>query len=186
MKKIQFCSGNNHLPGWENFDSNIDIRKILPFQPESVDFIFIEHGIEHVTQTEAYFFLERCYGILKPGGVIRLTFPDVYKILMDQECQETYSQRWGYNYSKDKTINALKMNIFGWGHLSFWTRGGMMAALAACGFKPFAVNAENSEYEELQNIEQHWKHPAQQLNLKEEEAKKMENSHTTNVEGVKG
>ena len=58
MKKIQFGSGGKDcfIDGWENYDIDIDIRKPLPFENNSVDFVMAEHLIEHVTQHDAYLF----------------------------------------------------------------------------------------------------------------------------------
>jgi predicted SAM-dependent methyltransferase len=85
MKKIQFCSGNNVLIDWENYDKQIDISKPLPFDNNSIDFIFLEHGLEHITQIEGIDFLKECYRILKINGVMRIAFPDIEKIYKEND-----------------------------------------------------------------------------------------------------
>ena len=81
MTKVQFASGGNHLDGWLNLEqSNGDITKPLAFKNDSVDFIFIEHGSEHVTPQQGYRFLMECYRILKKDGVIRVIVPDIDQV----------------------------------------------------------------------------------------------------------
>ena len=82
MLKIQFCCGETKLDGWINLDVEIDISKPLPYESGAVDYIYCEHGIEHVTQKEAWGFLEECNRILRNGGKIRIAFPDIYQIVL--------------------------------------------------------------------------------------------------------
>jgi predicted SAM-dependent methyltransferase len=49
---------------------------ILPFENNSLDFIFSEHFFEHLFFDEALSLLGECYRILKPWGVIRNRVPD--------------------------------------------------------------------------------------------------------------
>lgn len=184
MKKVQFCCGANHLNGWENFDANINIKNLLPFENDSVDFIFIEHGIEHVTQMEGLSFLMQCRNILKPGGIIRVTFPDVEKILNSPECIKEYSKRWGWQtYHKDKTVNVLRVCVFSWNHKSMWTAGIIKAAMRAADLKSYEVQNGKSEHPELQNIEQHWRMTFSAGGCTADEAKRIEALHTSTVEG---
>jgi predicted SAM-dependent methyltransferase len=55
----------------------VDIRKRLPFPDESVDLILSEHLLEHVGVEHATFFLQESHRILKPGGRIRHSTPDL-------------------------------------------------------------------------------------------------------------
>lgn len=48
MRKIQFGCGGNKLDGWENYDRDVNISKPLPFEDNSIRFIFAEHVLEHV------------------------------------------------------------------------------------------------------------------------------------------
>jgi predicted SAM-dependent methyltransferase len=96
--KIQFCSGGNLLQGFLNTDlyapdplDRIDITKPLPFANETVDFVFCEHGFEHVTAPDGLRFLDECFRILIPGGTIRLCVP-----VLD---------RLGYAQSRDIILN---------------------------------------------------------------------------------
>jgi predicted SAM-dependent methyltransferase len=48
----------------------------LPFDDNSINFIFSEHFFEHLFFDEALSLLTECYRILKPYGVIRTCVPD--------------------------------------------------------------------------------------------------------------
>ena len=75
MLKLHFGCGSNKLNGWENIDQEIDVRKALPYESNSVDFIFHEHLIEHLDEVDGYNFLHESYRILKPSGYLRISTP---------------------------------------------------------------------------------------------------------------
>ena len=55
----------------------LDIRQPLPFADGSVDWVYAEHLIEHVSLTDGTVWLAEVRRILAPGGVLRLTTPDL-------------------------------------------------------------------------------------------------------------
>lgn len=65
---------------WPQFTHRLDVRNGLPFEDDSVDFIYASHSLEHVTKAEAVKILKECHRVLKPSGIIRLVVPDL-KIL---------------------------------------------------------------------------------------------------------
>ena len=58
-----------------------DITHRLAFDDSSVDAIFIEHVLEHVTYDEAVFFLKEAHRILVRGGTLRIVTPDITKVM---------------------------------------------------------------------------------------------------------
>ena len=80
--KLNIGCGRNHLQGWLNADISygdiyLDATKKFPFENNSVTFIFSEHLIEHLPLNKGIKFLKECYRVLKPGGVLRLSTPDL-------------------------------------------------------------------------------------------------------------
>jgi predicted SAM-dependent methyltransferase len=75
MLKVQFGSGSNLLPGWENRDSDCDITKPLPYASRSVDEVLAEHVCEHVSGPSFVKFLLECRRILKNGGKLWIAMP---------------------------------------------------------------------------------------------------------------
>ena len=55
----------------------LDISKPLPFADGALDWVYAEHLIEHVTVPVATFWLAEVRRVLAPGGVLRLTTPDL-------------------------------------------------------------------------------------------------------------
>ncbi len=83
MVRLHLGCGWNLLTGWINIDlvggkTDLvwDLRKPLPFAPESVDAVFLEHVFEHMTYSETLTVLGHLKSSLKPGGVLRVGVPD--------------------------------------------------------------------------------------------------------------
>lgn len=58
---------------------SIDAKKKLPFQNCSVDSIYISHVLNCFSRNEAIGFLKEAHRVLTPGGVIRISVPDLSK-----------------------------------------------------------------------------------------------------------
>lgn len=156
MRKVQLGSGSRRLRGWENHDKDIDIRKRLPYKDESVDRIMLEHLIEHVTQHEAYSFLNECMRVLKVGGAVRVIFPDVKRI--HENCDDTYREFVKKHQHIEATTKiAVEQIIFNFNHLSFWTIDSMETAMKIVGFQTRTAEYNKSDDPELNGIDGHWK-----------------------------
>jgi len=59
----------------------LDVRNILPWASNSVDYITHHHLLEHLTDEEGELFLKECYRVLKPNGVMRFSVPDPKKLI---------------------------------------------------------------------------------------------------------
>lgn len=55
----------------------LDATKPLPFEDVSFDWVYAEHFIEHITLREAISWLKEVRRVLQPGGVARITTPDL-------------------------------------------------------------------------------------------------------------
>ncbi|MEU1284012.1 methyltransferase domain-containing protein [Kitasatospora sp. NPDC005856] len=62
--------------------TRLDIAEPLPFADASVDWVYAEHLIEHVTMPVAIGWLREARRVLRPGGVLRLTTPDLARYLV--------------------------------------------------------------------------------------------------------
>ncbi|MET9611864.1 methyltransferase domain-containing protein [Kitasatospora indigofera] len=61
--------------------TQLDISEPLPFADGSVDWVYAEHLIEHVTMPVAVGWLREARRVLRPGGVLRITTPDLARYL---------------------------------------------------------------------------------------------------------
>ena len=63
---------------WPKNITVFDVRRCLPYQDNSVKFIYSSHCLEHLSKAEAKKLLGECYRVLVPGGVIRIIVPDLH------------------------------------------------------------------------------------------------------------
>jgi predicted SAM-dependent methyltransferase len=103
--------GTDYKEGWVNIDNNSDnniekldlnwdLRNSLPYKKNSVDFIFNEHLIEHLTVEEAKVVVKDLIRVLKKGGVLRIATPNL---------KEVVDQYLHLPISKDQTIKRFKL-----------------------------------------------------------------------------
>lgn len=95
MFKLHVGCGWNVLPGWLNCDVqpryanvvHIDARHGLPFPDGIFDYVYHEHVIEHLRRADGLTLLAECFRVLRPGGKIRVTAPDLdflWKLMHEQ------------------------------------------------------------------------------------------------------
>ena len=155
--------GETYFDGWINIDIdsdisdlNHDVRKSLPYEDNSADFIYHEHFIEHLTSEEGVVFLKETHRILKKNGIMRIATPDLDYIVF------RYIYRWKhqawikvYGYSHIQT-RAEMMNICfrDWGHQYLYNKEELDRRLRESGFKKIYKQKFNkSKYPELRNRE---------------------------------
>jgi SAM-dependent methyltransferase len=160
---LHFGCGGFKLPGWQNFDRELDITQPLPFADNSVDFIFSEHVIEHVTIQQAWTYFEECRRVLKPGGIVRTNFPNIVQTWRTQTPDYknfVTSSGWG-----EPCIRHL---VFNHGHQALWTPDLMITVLWAVGYaNAISTFPLYSDHLELVGIEQHWRSIGEACNLVE-------------------
>jgi SAM-dependent methyltransferase len=154
VKKLHLGCGSHKIEGWENHDMDVDLRAWLPFENDSVDFIFSEHVVEHLRPFEAWHYFEECFRILKRGGVVRTTVPDITQVWTkkDPEYAAFVAQRgWGDGSQK----SSIQHLVFNHGHQSLWTPSLLATVQAAIGFLVVYARPYHSDFEPLSNLEQH-------------------------------
>ncbi|MDR3177221.1 MAG: methyltransferase domain-containing protein [Desulfovibrio sp.] len=58
-------------------DIYLNVYSKFPFPDNSFDVVYSEHLIEHIVVDKIAHFLQEVYRILKPGGLLRITTPDL-------------------------------------------------------------------------------------------------------------
>jgi predicted SAM-dependent methyltransferase len=166
--KLHIGSGRNYKEGWVNIDFDPKTRKDIlynlskgiPFPDNSVDFIYNEHFIEHLTYDEGFAFMQEAYRALKPGGVLRIACPDL-DFLMEGYIKDSWrSQEWvrlikAYWYPGRCYMFNQNMREDG-GHQYMYNHEELAARLNEAGFFSHHIRAEkvnHSTHKELQNIE---------------------------------
>ena len=88
MKCINIGCGSRFNENWINVDIQPvnnriiahDISNELPFTDNYFDVVYHSHVIEHLQRDKVAVFLEDCYRVLKPGGILRIAAPDLEQI----------------------------------------------------------------------------------------------------------
>lgn len=121
---INIGCGKAKLPGFVNIDLEpggdiqCDVTKGLPYADATVDGIYSEHFIEHLSQRDIVAFLRECRRVLKPGGRVRIATPDLGEIVR-QYANNDWRQPWLRQYGYDWVYNRaeyLNVNLREWGH----------------------------------------------------------------------
>lgn len=162
-RKLNFGCGSNRLEGWENYDSDCDISKPLPFPDGCASHIFCEHCTEHVELREAFGFFKECLRVLRDGGVIRIAVPDLAQIaegLWDSRQGSREYIRAVHGHDKGTPLGCLIATMFDHGHKAIWTTDTLIAALWAAGFpraKLKKANYGSTWYDGMGGLEGHGK-----------------------------
>jgi predicted SAM-dependent methyltransferase len=89
MKCLNLGCGNRYLQGWVNIDfhSNnesviqYDLTKGIPYESETFEVVYHSHVLEHFSKNDGELFMQECYRVLKPGGIIRIAVPNLEEIV---------------------------------------------------------------------------------------------------------
>ena len=85
------CPNRKQLELESNY-INVDLKKGIPFDDNSIDGILASHFLEHLDAQEALSLLKECHRVLKSNGIIRVSIPDAVKFyyLIKNDCKD-----WG-------------------------------------------------------------------------------------------
>lgn len=95
--KLNLGSHNKRIDGYTNIDildlPEVDIKHDLtklpwPFEMSSVEEIFAEEFLEHISWRKCEAILNECYRILMPGGKLKIQVPDIDAMcrMIDERC----------------------------------------------------------------------------------------------------
>jgi predicted SAM-dependent methyltransferase len=160
--KVNIGCGKIKYEGWINIDIDhdadivLDVRKGLPFDDESVDFIYNEHFLEHLTFEESSKLLGEIYRCLKKDGVVRIATPDLDYVIQ-KYCKDWKDQDWlqnsNYDYIKTKG-NMINVSFREWGHKYLFNEEDLRKHLLGAGFKFIErCTINQSHYVELRGLE---------------------------------
>lgn len=161
IKQLHVGCGEVVLPDWLNVEYeprkiygafseskgawllNYNLHKRWPLKSKSLDFIAAAHFIEHFDLNEGLIFMQKCFDVLKPGGVIRLSCPDLaiyaqhYVSKNKTFFENSLIQEW-CTFKKAKTcgqIFAAKAYDSGNSHRWFYDAESLIQCLELVGFK---------------------------------------------------
>lgn len=166
--KLNVGCGTDYKKGWINIDNNSDnnIKKLdlnwdlnnpLPFQDSSIDFIFNEHLIEHLSVEESRRVIKDFMRILKKKGVLRIAMPDLEDIVdlyMDPNWKKRpVIKNHDLEFVKTKA-EIVNMSFSWWGHKWLYDWDELTRRLKESGCQTFTrCKAKESSFKELKDLE---------------------------------
>lgn len=169
--KLNIGAGSNNLTGWLNTDLNrsgaehVDMTQPLPFASESVDFVFAEHTVEHISPAQAWGFFKEVRRVLKPGGIFRIAVPSIERVLelADREYLEHLSNA---GFGPPTREAAVANQIIFHGHQALWSVSLLQTCFDALGFaRAVEASVLTSDHPELRGIHGHGKTIGERNNL---------------------
>jgi predicted SAM-dependent methyltransferase len=173
IKKLQLGASNSVMAGWLNTDVlpisrnvvYLDATRRFPFDNDVFDYVYSEHMIEHVEHEGAVLMLRECFRVLKPGGKIRISAPDlkVYVNLFSEE--KTTSQNFYIDWVTErfmphvdycKEVFLINNAFRAWGHQFLYDQETLRITMSRIGFEDVKCYQPGvSEDENLRGIESH-------------------------------
>ena len=182
---LHIGAGCNILDGWLNTNYPnrswsgraiaMDATIRFPMPDNAFDFIFSEHMIEHVPYSDGISFLRESFRVLKPGGRIRISTPDI-RFLVDllgsdlRKVQKDYiawaSERFLRNGEPHTALSVVNNFVRDWGHTYIYDRSTLETALTQVGFVAVtSVRVNESDQPWLQGIDNPERFPGDYLEL---------------------
>ncbi len=160
-RRIQFGAGHLPLPHpWENYDRDVDCAQPLDprrFPDGCAEIVFSEMMAEHLKPQEAWTFLDGCYRILRPGGLIRIVIPD-FSMTWKLKDPDWLRVNSGVTTADGSWKDNMRSVLFGHGHQGLWNSELLRDVLEAIGFADVRIHrAGESDRPELKGLEQHHK-----------------------------
>ena len=159
-RKLHLACGDNILEGWANIDihkkGNVigwNLTHKLPIQSETINLVFCEHFIEHITFNQARTLLAECHRCLRNGGILRLSTPSLAKMIKEYLSGKTteWSDVGWHPITPCQMINdGFRL----WGHQFIYDDCELEHLLLDCGFREIRkVSWRQSINPELRNLE---------------------------------
>jgi len=137
--RLHLGCANTILAGWLNVDlfgrqptdAALDVTRPLPLTDESVDAIFAEHMVEHLTYEESFALARECARVLRVGGVLRFVVPDFERYARSYAEQDDFIETLGHD--RLTPLLELASVAYGHSHRSIWDAATLISLLAHAG-----------------------------------------------------
>jgi predicted SAM-dependent methyltransferase len=159
MKKLHLGCGSHYLKGWENIDISskkadvhMDLTKPFPFPNDSIGYIYNEHFLEHLSYNEGLSFLKECFRVLIPRGVLRISTPNLRK-LVDVYVQGTLNEWADVGFVSESPCKLMNDGMRLWEHKFLYDIQELEASLRKVGFVVKRVSYKESDNPVLAGLE---------------------------------
>lgn len=158
QRKLQIGCGGNLRSGWLNSDYyprssgilHLDATQTFPLPSDAFDLVYSEHMIEHVPHRGGQAMLDECFRVLKPGGRIRISTPDLNFLveLLREDLSELQLDyiRWSTRrFIADAPVEAasyvVNNYVRDWGHTFIYDERTLRGSLERAGFTEVSRHA---------------------------------------------
>src|SRR5262249_33899517 len=173
VRKLQLGTSNSLIEGWLNTDLlptssgvvYLDATKRFPFKDNTFDYVYSEHMIEHIEYDAALFMLGECFRVLRPGGRIGISAPDLIVLFgllsSEKTASKTFYVDWMTrkflpNVTSCKEVFLINNAFRAWGHQFLYDRETMEMTMKKVGFENIRYYSPRaSDDETLRGIESH-------------------------------
>jgi predicted SAM-dependent methyltransferase len=175
IKKLHLGCGVHLLDGWLNSDFfprannvvHIDATGVYPFPDGTFDYAYSEHMIEHVPYPAGHSMLKESWRVLKDGGKMRISTPNLAFLIAlyeseRSELQEEYIRKSSKDCRAALPCDTFVINNFvrAWMHQFIYDEKVLRFSMEQAGFVEIAKAALNeSEAPALQNLENEHRSP---------------------------
>lgn len=168
--KLNIGCGTDYKQSWINIDNNSDkniekldlswdLRYPLPFGDNTIDFIYNEHFIEHLTPEESKKSISDFMRVIKPGGILRIAMPDmedVFELYKDNNWRDRpIINNHGLHFVKTRA-EMVNMSFSWWGHKWLYDWEELSRRLEEVGYAKKKIkrcNIRESSYIQLRDLE---------------------------------
>jgi predicted SAM-dependent methyltransferase len=144
--ELRLHLGSGFLPkeGWIDVDLagvRVDLvwnlKHGIPFGDDTVDAVFHEHLLEHLSLRDGFQLTRDCRRALKPGGVLRVAVPNA------GDCLRSYAGVDDPDWARSRPTPMLSVQalFYEHGHRAMYDEQLLVAVLTAAGFEEVAGRA---------------------------------------------
>ena len=163
-RRLQVGAGRNRFPGWVNADIDpraeviVILGRRLPFGRGTLDRIYLEHVLEHVSYFTAVSFLTETRRVLSKGGIVRIAVPDLEDVARGY-LNDDWRTRFDWVNWPEFTFIATRAEMINiafrwWGHTHLYDRQELARALVEAGYTQFEfVDRGKSQHPDLEGLE---------------------------------
>ncbi|MDR3058025.1 MAG: methyltransferase domain-containing protein [Prevotella sp.] len=167
LKLLNLGCGSRYHHEWTNIDFHStgksvighNLLKGIPFDDKTFDLVYHSNVIEHFSKADAPEFINECYRVLKPNGILRVVFPDLEKIVRQYirllaELQNNNSQyESDYDWIMLELFDQMVRNVSGGEMFQYFVRESIpneKFVLERCGIEAKnLIKAGKLEYDKM-------------------------------------
>jgi predicted SAM-dependent methyltransferase len=165
--RLNVGSSGGHVDGWISIDLyrdpegrcfRMDAAAPWPFRDGSAAAVNSEHFIEHLTREQAAAYLREAFRVLRPGGLIRTSTPDLEGMAAAYAAKDprVLDVHRSHGYTASNHADLVNNYFFQHGHRHVFDFGTLGELLSEAGFEQIErASFGKSSHPELRGIDTH-------------------------------